>query len=184
MIHTSDLELAQRALAREPDALRSFAERVACVAPFLRRRAQRTGMRLPRSTLDDISQETYLALWRKLALYRGESRLETWACGFAFHELRRWQEAALRRSGSPLDHLEEPSFEPLPPDETEELVERALDRLGPPTEEVIRLKHFEDLTFESIGLRLDLSPNTAKSHYYRGLVRLRSWLSHAERGYA
>ena len=184
MIHTSDLELVRRALEREPDALRHFAERVACVGPFLRRRAQHAGLRLPRSALDDIAQETYLALWRKLGLYRGESRLETWACGFAFHELRRWREATLRRAGAALGDLEEPIFELSGSDETAELVEQALERLGPPAEDVIRLKHFEDLTFESIGQRLELSPNTAKSHYYRGLVRLRAWLGPAERGYA
>ncbi len=184
MTHTSDLELVHRALQREPDALRRFAQRVACVGPFLRRRAQHAGLRLPRSTVDDIAQDTYLALWRKLGVYRGESRLETWACGFALHELRRWREVTLRRAGAALDGLEEQSYEFTEPDETAEIVEQALERLGPPAEDVIRLKHFEDLTFESIGQRLELSPNTAKSHYYRGLVRLRSWLGRAERGYA
>ena len=55
-------------------------------------------------------------------------------------------------------------------------MQRVLGDLGPPAEEVIRLRHFSDLTFAAIARRLGLSPNTAKSHYYRGLVRLRGRL--------
>jgi RNA polymerase sigma-70 factor (ECF subfamily) len=172
----ADLELAQRAVARDPEALRRFAERVACICAYLRRRAARAGLKLGPAALDDVVQETYLALWRKLPSYRGEARLETWACGFAFLELRRWRAASARRGGSTLEEADEPGIEAALPDDTAGLVERALDHLGPPAEDVIRLKHFEDLTFEAIGLRLGLSPNTAKSHYYRGLARLRQWL--------
>jgi RNA polymerase sigma-70 factor, ECF subfamily len=180
--HAADLELARRAVARDPEALQRFAERAACVPGYLRRRAQRAGFRLTPAALDDVTQETYLALWRKLPSYRGESRLETWACGFAFHELRRWRERGARFGGGDLEDVEEPGVVLPLPDDTPELVERALDHLGPPAEDVIRLKHFEDLTFEGIGLRLELSPNTAKSHYYRGLARLREWLERRGEG--
>jgi RNA polymerase sigma-70 factor (ECF subfamily) len=181
MTFPADLELARRTLSREGDAVLEFAERVSCVPGFLRRRVTRLGLHLAQATLDDVAQETYLALWRKLPGYRGESRLETWACGFAFVELRRWREHAGRRDGGSLDEAGEPTEEAHLPDDTPELVEAALEQLGPPAEDVIRLKHFEDLTFETIGRRLDLSPNTAKSHYYRGLARLRAWLgTHGE----
>jgi RNA polymerase sigma-70 factor, ECF subfamily len=176
--YAADLELARRAVARDPEALKRFAERAACVPGYLRRRAQRAGVRLSQAALDDVTQETYLALWRKLPGYRGESRLETWACGFAFHELRRWRERRARFGDRDLEQADEPAFVAPLPDDMPELVERALDQLGPPAEDVIRLKHFEGLTFEGLALRLDLSPNTAKSHYYRGLARLREWLGH------
>jgi RNA polymerase sigma-70 factor (ECF subfamily) len=176
MMHAEDLELARRASAREPEALRRFAERAACVPAYLRHRAARAGFRLTPAVLDDVTQDTYLAVWRKLSSYRGESRLETWVCGFAFHQLRKHWEGCARRGGRALDEANEPGSPAKPPDEARELVERALERLGPPAEDVIRLKHYEELTFESIGLRLGLSTNTTKSHYYRGLARLRGWL--------
>jgi len=177
MMHAEDLELAHRAVAREPDALRRFAERAACVPSYLRLRAARAGIRLTPAALDDVTQDTYLAIWRKLPSFRGESRLETWVCAFALHELRKHWERSARRSGRRgLDEAREPGPEQEAPDEARELVERALERLGPPAEEVIRLKHYEELTFEGIGLRLGLSTNTAKSHYYRGLARMRDWL--------
>ena len=176
VIYPADLELVQGALAREPDALRHLAERAACVPGFLKRRAARLGIRLHAAALDDLTQETYLALWRKLSTYRGEARLETWACGFAFIELRRFRERRGREPVANESPEEDPLQEPSLPDDLAELVDRVLEDLGSPADEIIRLKHFEELTFEAIARRLELSPNTAKSHYYRGLARLRDRL--------
>jgi DNA-directed RNA polymerase specialized sigma24 family protein len=41
----------------------------------------------------------------------------------------------------------------------------------------VRLKHLAELTFADIGVRLGMSENTAKSLYYRGLVKLRELLA-------
>jgi DNA-directed RNA polymerase specialized sigma24 family protein len=42
---------------------------------------------------------------------------------------------------------------------------------------VIRAKHFDGLTFDEIGARLGIPSNTAKTHYYRGIERMRPLLS-------
>ena len=57
-----------------------------------------------------------------------------------------------------------------------EHVRAAVASLGEPTSTVVNLKHFEELTFDEIGDQLDLSPNTAKTYYYRGLEKLRDKL--------
>ena len=41
---------------------------------------------------------------------------------------------------------------------------------------MIRLKHFQELTFEEISSRLSIPANTAKTKYYRGLEKLRETL--------
>lgn len=41
---------------------------------------------------------------------------------------------------------------------------------------MIELKQFEELTFESTAERLDISVNTARTRYYRGLNKLRTLL--------
>ena len=180
MTQPADHELAQRAVRRDSGAVQSFAERVACVPAFLRRCAQRSGVHLPPAALDDLTQETYLSLWRKLPDYRGESRLETWACGFAHIELRRWREREARHAERRSELDEDPAEELELADDTVELVEQAIERLGPPTSVVMRLKHVECLTFDTIGARMDLPASTAKSLYYRGLAKLRDWLGHLE----
>ena len=55
--------------------------------------------------------------------------------------------------------------------------ESMLIRLGGVEAQIIRLKHLESLTFDELGARMGLSANTAKTHYYRGLSRLRSMLA-------
>ena len=88
---------------------------------------------------------------------------------------------ALRRflaSRTGIEAVQSPVLEgALAPDDEdggtdEELVHLALEELEPPLARIVQLKHFEDLTFEALAERLDISPNTAKTRYYRGLVRL------------
>ena len=58
-------------------------------------------------------------------------------------------------------------------------MERLLEGLGelpPELGLVLQLKHIEGLTFDQIGERLAISPNTAKTRYYRGLDKLRGRL--------
>ena len=176
MAHRTDLDLVRRAIAHEPEALKGFARRAACIPGFLRSRASRLGLQLPSATLDDLTQDTYLAVWKKLASYRCEARLETWACGFAFIQLRRWQTSRYRDRRVPAELGDEPAIEAEPPNDLVEFVEAVLDTLGSPVEDVMRLKHFEGMTFDHIAERLQMSANTAKSHYYRGLARLRDRL--------
>ncbi|MEM7308565.1 MAG: sigma-70 family RNA polymerase sigma factor [Planctomycetota bacterium] len=175
LLHRDDYDLVQRALALDPDATRRFAQRVACVAPFVRRFCRRGGTPVSEAVVEDIAQETYLALWRKAEGYRGTTRLESWACGFAAVEVQRWRR---RRARSLQREQSEGAVAGAVPGEvpsdTRDYLERAIERLGPPASTVIRLKHFEELTFDAIADRLSLSPNTAKSHYYRGLERLRT----------
>jgi len=40
----------------------------------------------------------------------------------------------------------------------------------------VRLKKLEDLTFEAIGELRSISANTAKTRYYRGILKLRERL--------
>ena len=93
---------------------------------------------------------------------------------------------AVRRLRSAAVPLTEPSEvaddtrQPADADETL-LVIASLDRLAPADAEVLRLKHFEDLTLEAIARRTGSALNTVKSRYYRALDRLRRSVA-AQRG--
>jgi RNA polymerase sigma-70 factor (ECF subfamily) len=52
------------------------------------------------------------------------------------------------------------------------VLHEALARLDPLEADVIRLKHFDDLTFETISALRGISANTAKTRYYRGIRNL------------
>jgi len=175
-----DLELVRTALAGKHAAVRAFLERMRCVPRMIAAHNRRLGAPLGDDEVDDVVQETLLAVWRKLERYDGRAALETWIYPFCFFEYMR--RLRLRRTQPRLldDDLEGSSFEP------QARVEEALFELEPLLEglqelelelaAIVRLKHFEDLTFEEIGERLSISPNTAKSRYYRGLEQLRGRL--------
>lgn len=167
-------------LKRRPDAVVQFIDRMGCVPRFLSSRNARMGRPLSQTELQDVTQEVLTIVWRKLASFEGKSSLETWVyriCAFEFsNALRRH-----RRRETGVTHDEEVLLQV--PEETAEPVgdvealREELDRLQDDEADIIRLKHYDDLTFAEIGERLGLSDNTAKTRYYRGLRRLKDALS-------
>lgn len=51
-------------------------------------------------------------------------------------------------------------------------VRKALDRLPEKEKEILILKHYQDLTFQEIAVRLSIPENTAKTTFYRTLEKL------------
>ena len=173
-----DLELVRRALERDAQAIQAVVERMRCVHRILALRNLRLGEPFGPGELEDIAQEVMTAVWGKLALYQGRSSLDGWIYRFAQLELvysLRRKDRRLERPVGLGQGVSARADEPLEPDEAETLYP-ALEELDPDQADVLRLKHFEDLTFQEIGRRLGLSSNTAKTRYYRGLQRLRTIL--------
>lgn len=178
--HRRDREMVHSVLKRRPDAVVQFIDRMGCVPRFLSSRNARMGRPLSQTELQDVTQEVLTIVWRKLASFEGKSSLETWVyriCAFEFsNALRRH-----RRRETGVTHDEEVLLQV--PEETAEPVgdvealREELDRLQDDEADIIRLKHYDDLTFAEIGERLGLSDNTAKTRYYRGLRRLKDALS-------
>lgn len=126
---------------------------------------------------DDLAQEAFIAAWNKLASYRGESRLETWAFGFARIELVRLFDRDRRRREVPLElgageALPSPSCD-LRALEALEAFEGQLAHLDRRSARVLRMKLVDDLSFVEAADALGISPSGVKSTYYRGLQELR-----------
>ena len=178
--YPADRALAHAAASGDRDARDEVIRRLSCIPRMLAAINRRSGSALREQELHDVAQDTLALVWRKLATYAGLATLETWSFRFCALELRN----AVRRSRrsesgeqvareTAADAREAGPFEPL---DFESLYE-ALDRLPTAEAAVVRLKHFEQLTFEAIGARLAISPNTAKTTYYRAIDRLRERLA-------
>ncbi|MFG0319730.1 MAG: RNA polymerase sigma factor [Planctomycetota bacterium JB042] len=159
--------------ARDVDAVDRFLERLGCVRRMLAAQNAGYGRPLTDHELEDLEQDVLTVVWRKLDRFDGTCALETWVYRTAHFELlnglrrKRRQPAAMNE----LDMLvPDDSFDPR---EHAEAALRALERLGPPADRIIRMKHFEHLGFEEIADRLGTPTNTVKTRYYRGLERLR-----------
>jgi len=176
--HFSDLQLVRDALTGRPDAVESFVQRMRCVPLILAAQNARLGRPLRDSDIQDLEQDTLLAIWKKLATFEGLSTLETWVYRFCSLELLNALRRKRRRQS--MESLEDEEHEsesaPALGLTAYEHVYRGLERLESTEARVIQLKHFQSLTFEEIAARLDIPTNTAKTKYYRGLRKLHELL--------
>lgn len=179
--HARDLVLAREALSGDSQALECFWERMQCVPRILAVANGRMGRPLSPHDLADLSQDTVIVIWQKLGTFAGRATLETWVHRFCYLELMnrvRGKKRQSRLSAASLDVATETvaAKREASPLEYEHL-ELSLQELGPPEADILRLKHYEELTFVEIGALLDMSPNTAKTQYYRGIAWLRRHLA-------
>jgi RNA polymerase sigma-70 factor, ECF subfamily len=178
--HQDDLRLVQRVLGGEEQATEELLLRLRCLPLILSVRNRKLGSPLDAALLEDLAQETLLAVWQRLGSFAGTSRLEAWVYRFCLHK----HLAQVRNRGrrQRIEAIESEALEHAPADAPrgevdDERLQRSLDELEGARAAVVRLKHYEDLTFDEIATRLSISPNTAKTHYYRALKSLRDSLS-------
>ena len=175
----TDMELVESSLGSGLEeawwARKELLERLRCVPRMLAAKNARMGRVLDDGDLEDLAQETLVSIWRKRDQYEGRSSIETWVYTFCYHHLmNRVRGLARRPKTVPLEAAREVGAE-----ESRDygFVYQALSDLGPPEEDVVRMKHFDQLTFNQIGAALGISPNTAKSRYYQGIEKLRTILA-------
>ena len=128
----------------------------------------------------DLVQEVFLGVYRNLASYRGDGAFPAWLFRIAAFRctdyLRRRRDMGSLDDGEP---VAEPctGFDPvltaIATDANRQVV-RALAMLPPPQRHVVELKFFQSCTFDEIGERLGISPNTAKTRLYSALRKLRA----------
>lgn len=173
---TAHLDAALVAAARRGEA-RSVAElieRLGCIPAMLRLRERKLGTRLTLDERGDAVQEVLAAVWSKLAVYHGNTPLEAWVYGFVVRE--HYKTLARRRgAGSVEDPQERPAAAPTSPldEDGSTILQRSLEELGPPSSDIVRLRHYDELEFSEIGSLLAIPTNTVKTRYYRAIQRLR-----------
>ena len=176
--YANDVRLVGRALRGEEVAREHLADRIACVRPFLSGRNRRFGAPLEPDALEDLCQDTLVALWGKLDRYAGLSRIETWACGFALRQMWRALSRGKRPTGVALEEDHVVETQPARPGVALDMeqVRESVQQLDEQTAEIVHLRHFEEWSFEEIARELAVPLPTAKTKYYRGLARLRALL--------
>ena len=170
-----DHRVVRAALAGDRRAIGSLVERMDCVVRILHAINERAAVSLPRTEIEDLAQTTALVAWRKLATFEGRARLESWVYRIAYLEyMNAYRKYRRERPAGDDDGLGTTIEAPARPDLAEvEEIEREIEKLDPPMPEILRLKHHQGLTFRDIGARLELSPNSAKTYYYRAIEVLR-----------
>jgi RNA polymerase sigma-70 factor (ECF subfamily) len=167
------------------EAIELFVRRMACVPRILSALNHRLGSRLDEHDIADLGQDTVVLVWRKLANFTGSCTLESWAYGIArleyMNALRRKMRAV--RSVRELEVSDSEPKRSLPTGEglAREELERWLGELEEEESVIVRKKHFEGKTFEELAEEIGISPNTAKTRYYRGIRSLQQKLGRMRR---
>jgi len=141
--------------------------------------------------VEEVCQETFLAVIKSIGGFQGGSRLQTWIFRIAANKARDYLErnrAAKHGGGSAPVSLQaenpatgqaiDPPGNGPGPDcvlmdaERAAQVGRALEQLEAPCREVIEMRYFGDLSYEEIAAALDLNPKTVSSRLSKCLDRL------------
>jgi len=141
--------------------------------------------------VEEICQETFLAVIKNIGSFQGGSRLQTWIFRIAANkasDYRQRQQAAKRGGGQTVLSLQDENAgnslplqvpSPLPaPDalllraESAAQLGLALARLEEPCRQIIHLRYFADLSYDELAHELNLNPKTVSSRLSKCLDRL------------
>ena len=103
---------------------------------------------------DEAAQEAFLAAWKGLPNFRGDSQFSTWLYQLTTH--------------AAIDLMRR---------ETQEAVRNAILQLTPEYRQIVVLRFLEDLSYEEIGAALKLPSGTVKSRLNRAKAQLKDILS-------
>jgi len=140
----------------------------------------------------DLTQETFLQVFRSIAHFRGDADLRTWLYRIAVNQARnRWRWWRRRRRGAtvsldatdaehelPLaarlidEQADDPEQRTLA-HEREKILLAALQTLAQPYREAVVLRDVEGLSYEEVAAALEISIGTVKSRLSRGRTELR-----------
>ena len=171
-------DLIRRAGQGDSDAFRQLVETYQ--APVYRLALRMCGG--DAALAEDAAQEAFLAAWRGLPRFRGDSRFSTWLYRLTTNAAIDWLRREKRHRGmDDVTELELPDDGPGPQDqaeqaETQQTVRRALGQLSEEHRQVLLLRYMQELDYAEIAAALEISEGTVKSRISRAKMRLRELL--------
>lgn len=131
---------------------------------------------------EEVAQEAFVAAWRGLPSFRGESKFSSWlyqlTSNAAVDFLRREKR---HRNTTPVEEQLELAADGTPQQDAEtsemrENLQKALLALTPEHRQIFLLRQMEQLSYEEIGQLLRLESGTVKSRLNRAKKQLRQIL--------
>lgn len=132
----------------------------------------------------DLTQETFLGIYRGVGSFRWDAPFETWLFKVAANALRKRLRsgAAGKRAGQEVPiETEEPEGGPVPGEdllagERARLLREAIGRLPEQMRKCLLLRVDQEMRYKEIAVVLRLSPETVKVHLFQARKRLREEL--------
>jgi len=163
-------------------SLEQFEQLVALHEPSVRRLAHRLLAWRSAADVDDVVQDVFLVLLKKLGSFRGEASLPTWLSAVTINrcrtqQRRQWFSTRLLRHRPP--HFSEavsPADEPALREEVSTRVRGAVQSLRGADREVIVLFYLEQLPSSEIATLLGISTGAVDVRLHRARRRLKEKL--------
>jgi len=130
----------------------------------------------------DLMQDVFVAVFRNLASFRGDSPFKGWLFKIAHYRcIEYYRRKKPMQSLDDVPEQEEEDTQACPEQQfssgqQSNEVKMALNKLPINQKLVVELKFFQQATFEDISKQLGISVNTAKSRLYSALDKLKDHL--------
>lgn len=126
---------------------------------------------------DDILQNTFLKAWLALDDFRGESKISSWLFRIAINESLGFLEKKKRTTDISSDAdgylsnqlLSDPYFDG---DETQALLQQAIDLLPNKQKAVFNMKYFQEMKYEDMSQILGTSIGALKASYHHAVKKI------------
>jgi RNA polymerase sigma-70 factor (ECF subfamily) len=125
---------------------------------------------------DDVTQQSFLQLFRGIHLFRGEAKFDTWLYRLVVnecHQHRRKKRGELRSLDSEPPDDRPGSFDRV---ESHELLDQALARLEPELRTVVVLREMEQLSYSQLASILSVPEGTIASRLSKARSLLKQHL--------
>jgi RNA polymerase sigma-70 factor (ECF subfamily) len=177
-LHSSDLELAQRAAVGDMEAFEDLYDRH-------NRRVYSLCLRMTQnaSEAEDLAQEVFIQLFRKISSFRGESAFTTWLHRLTVNQVL----MHFRKRSVKLEQTTEEGETPVQivkgtenpnqmPVVDRIALDKAIEQLPPGYKMVFTLHDIEGHEHEEIARMLGCSVGTSKSQLHKARMKLRTLL--------
>ncbi|MCQ2095766.1 MAG: sigma-70 family RNA polymerase sigma factor [Bacteroidaceae bacterium] len=130
---------------------------------------------------DDVLQNTFIKAWTSISSFRGESKLSTWLNKIAYRESLTFLEK--QRQSISLDDTEggiantlegDPYFDG---DETQKMLEEALNTLPAKQKAVFTMKYFEEKKYEEIAEITGTSVGALKASFHIAVEKITNFFN-------
>jgi len=134
---------------------------------------------------EDITQETLISALNALPNFKSKSKLFTWLCGIAKHEIADYYRKRKLKTVlfSKMPFLQDWADEALGPqgkylkDELKEEIKYVLENLSEGYSKILRLKYIEGLSMKAIAKKLSITAKAVESRLYRARKKFKKlWL--------
>jgi RNA polymerase sigma-70 factor (ECF subfamily) len=140
-----------------------------------------------RGEAEDVTQNVFLEIFRSVAQFDpAKGSLKVWLLQYAYHRAFNRKQYLNTRSFyshesiedlDPFSYGEFFTLGKFAPGELQRLLQEGLASLGEPQKRVIELANYEGLSMKEIADKTGDSLSNVRHHYYRGLQKLRSFIT-------